>query len=130
MNKYFTYSVLQYKHSLILKEAVNVGIIFFFNDDKKTSFVYDDSSRVRSLYSNFDASLYNSTVKYISQKANKVYKTNVDFANAKYVSDFINSNLLPEDETVLQFSEPLTSIKISSDEQTVYDFSELLIPGL
>jgi hypothetical protein len=59
MSNYFTYSVLQYKHSLALGEILNVGILFYFPDDGCFEFINGDGSRVKSVYPDFDNSLFN-----------------------------------------------------------------------
>jgi len=128
----FTYSILQYKHSLLLKEAINVGIIFIFHNEKQIRFVYDDTSRVRCAYPNFDAKIFNNTLRYIDKKVQKIGSSFLfdDISQSEGIRSFIHNNLLPEDATALQFSEPLNSVSISDINKTVKDFSSLLIPGI
>jgi hypothetical protein len=132
MSKIFTYSILQYKHSLLTNESINVGILFIFPDENKVRFLYDKSHRVRSIYPTFDPVIFNSSLKHIDSKirrdANSLFHV---FLIGEGISKFINTNLLTEDSTALQFSESFNSVSPTNDiEKTVKDFSQLLIPGL
>lgn len=128
----FTYSILQYKHSPLLREAINVGVLFAFPDDDRVRFSFGNSFRLRSIYPNFDSSLFAATIKHINSKISDLSK-DILFKNSSPYENFIgfiNANLLSEDATVLQFSQPIKAVSISDIEDTVRSYTKLLLPGL
>lgn len=132
MKKIFTYSILQYKHSLALGEALNVGILFAFPETQKLEFVYGSSTRVKSVYPNFDSIVFNHLLKNIETRLKNRATDLFAGENLKRgVVDFIHSQILREDSTSLQFQEPSTVINtFDSNERAVKEFSRLLLPGI
>jgi|GEM_PF-890263 hypothetical protein len=132
MNKTFTYSILQYKHSLLLREAINVGIIFYFPTDGQFQFVSGNHQRVKSIYLDFDLTVYNSIVNRLKKRLKTKYNLFEELTNkSKSFQEYLNSNVLAEDATVLQFTEPIISVDTFNDiDTTVKKFSELLLPGI
>ena len=66
MNKQLIYSILQYKHSPILREAINIGVLFYFPEETRKLYLnITDSTRLRSIYENFDNCYFNTSVKII-----------------------------------------------------------------
>jgi hypothetical protein len=138
MTSPFTYSILQYRHSLILGEAINVGVLFQFHVEEKLEFISGNAHRLKLIYPDFDQTVCNYLIKGISKKIkdenNSLF---FDFNSNSNLKKYISSNLLPEDSTVLQFQEPITVLGnrgnlISSKfiEKIVNDFSALLLPDL
>jgi len=131
MNNYFTYSVLQYKHSLTLGESLNVGILFYFPEDKFFEFVSGDGYRAKSIYPDFDNSLFNAYLKAITIKVKK----HVDLFNENPVgSDFaayIHKFILAEDAAGLIFREPATIKNVFGyRDKAIREYSKLLLPGI
>lgn len=131
MSSHLTYSVLQYKHSLVLGESLNVGILFYFPEEDFIEFVSGDGTRAKAIYPDFDHSLYNAYLKAIISKVNK----QVDLFNREYIgSDFakyIHNFILPEDAAGLVFHEPVYINNESGDRRKVVDeYSKLLLPGI
>ena len=82
MSKKLIYSVLQYKHSALLNEAINVGVLFYFPEDtKKLYFRYATPDRIRAIYTGFDLSYYNALFKLIK---NSVEKSIIDHQELTY----------------------------------------------
>src|SRR5215831_9548468 len=111
MNASFTYSVLQYHHSLLLGEAINVGILFQFPNEERIEFVSGNAHRLKSIYPDFDQTVYNYLIKSIEKKLIDVNGS--VFSNVISKNDFkkyINTSILPEDATVLQFKDPVTAL--------------------
>lgn len=139
MRNQLLYSILQYKHSLILRESINIGILFSFPEENKLYFVKGNIQRVKSLYPNFDSSIFNIISKTI---ITKVYSQANDYGlfakNIFYVGEtteslreYINNHILTEDSTSLQFSDPFTaSNHFDSKEKAIESFSNLLLPDL
>jgi hypothetical protein len=138
MTSPFTYSILQYRHSIILGEAINVGILFQFHVEEKLEFISGNANRLKLIYPDFDQTVYNYLIKGISQKIKDENNSLLlDFNSNNNFKKYISSHLLPEDATVLQFQEPVTVIGNRNDlsspgfiEKIVTDFSTLLLPGL
>lgn len=132
MSKSFTYSILQYHHSFVLGEAINVGILFQFPDEERLEFVAGNATRLKAIYPDFDQTVYNYLVKSIERKL--IDSNGSIFSGSISKSDFkkyINSSILPEDATVLQFREPSVALNTIGDYSKVVDeFSKLLLPGI
>ena len=131
MSNYFTYSVLQYKHSLTLGEILNVGILFYFPEDNIFEFASGDGTRAKSIYPDFDNSLFNGYLKAIITKVKK----HVDLFNEKPLgSDFakyIHQNILAEDAAGLIFRDPVNVKNVFGDRKKAIDeYSKLLLPGI
>lgn len=131
MSNYFTYSILQYKHNLVLGESLNVGILFYFPEDHFFEFVSGDGYRAKAIYPDFDNSIFHSYLKAITTKVKK----HVDLFNEKPVgSDFakyIHKNILAEDAAGLIFREPVNVKNVFSDRINAIDeYSKLLLPGI
>lgn len=131
MNKQLIYSILQYKHSPVLGEAINVGVLFYFPDEKrKLHFHITDATRIKPIYSDFDARYFNSILKLIR---NNVEHYSDDIYAAKLLNDnfkdFIHTYLLKNDDSSLQFSELFSVINVYSDiQKAVNEFINLLLP--
>lgn len=135
MNKHFSYSILQYKHSISLGEILNVGILFHFPESNlgngKLYFVYGNGHRAKSIYPNFNNSLFNVFLKTINNKiisANNLFQ---DESLKNGLRDFIHKNILAEDASALQFSEPnIVTNVFNTNEIAIKTFSEKLLPGI
>ncbi|MBT1706639.1 DUF3037 domain-containing protein [Fulvivirgaceae bacterium PWU5] len=133
MSNYFLYSILQYKHSLTLGESLNIGLLFHFPSERIITFIQGDSHRLESIYPNFDSSLFDAFLRNISQKVSQ--KREIGFETDPKISfkNYIHDHILGEDETALQFSEPVFVINFDSPkshEETIQSYARLLIPSL
>jgi len=131
MNKQLYYSVLQYKHSPILGEAIIVGILFFFPENQtKLIFQIADSSRLRPIYEDFDTKYFNTVLKIIQKNVQSFSETLFDQGTTiNNITDFIHSHLLKEDDTVLQFSHLYNVLNIFPNSQkAVEEYTKLLLP--
>lgn len=122
---------MQYKHSLTLRESLNVGILFYFHDDNYFEFVNGDGYRAKAIYPDFDNSLFNGYLKAIKLKTKKA----IDLFNqnplASDFSKFIHKNILAEDAAGLIFSEPVTVNNVFNDKnEAINEFSKLLLSGI
>jgi len=131
MNKYIIYSILQYKHSLSLGEILNVGILFYFPEERQFEFTYGDSTRLKAVYPDFNASLFNAYIKNIEGNI----KNAIDLFSGQPLShdftNFIHKNILAIDAAGLVFDEPNQAINIFKDKETaVNEFSKLFLPGI
>ena len=131
MTNYFTYSVLQYKHSLTLGESLNVGILFYFSEEDIFEFVSGDGYRAKAIYPDFDNSLFNGYLKVIISKV----KNHIDLFNEKPIgfdfAKYVHKNILAEDAAGLIFREPTQVKNVFNDrKRAVNEYSKLLLPGI
>jgi hypothetical protein len=131
MNKRFLYSILQYKYSPILNEAVNIGVLFYFPDEQKKLYFIDSGiSRVKALYGNgnIDEKYFQAILKII--KARTDDKTvNETASNFSDFEDFVDNHILKKDDSVFQFSNPYSVSNIFSDIDTVIkNYEKILVP--
>ncbi|MBV5280873.1 MAG: DUF3037 domain-containing protein [Paludibacter sp.] len=131
MNKQLIYSILQYKHSPILGEAINVGVLYYFPDEERKLYFYiTDATRIKPIYKDFDARYFNSILKLIK---NNVVKYSGDLYAEKLLNDnlkdFVHFYLLKDDDTSLQFSDLNSVINIySKPELAVEEYTKILLP--
>lgn len=127
-NHIFTYSLLRYVHSASSGEALNVGILFIFPEQRKIVFHAPTKlTRLSHAYQNFSEWLVKAHLKGIKQKAQEVSKDWVLFAE-DLLNDprtFIAREFLLEDATALQFSEIRVGVcyteNIGEIAQSYYD---------
>lgn len=127
MNKTFHYSILRYRHSYLLQEEVNVGLLLFFDEDKRVEFLYPKSlQRISSLYHNFSVSLIKKYFKVFERAAVEVQKEFHSESEKLFSSDlrsYINSRFLPDDASALYFTDLKTG-NYSSVQKTLQYYKE------
>jgi len=131
MNNYFTYSILQYKHSLALGEILNVGILFYFPVGNKLVFVNAGGHRVKAIYPDFDNSLFQHYLKIIDSKINDKVNLFSEIPEQPNFSNYIHKFILAQDAAGLIFREPVHVRNVFDSNQRVIDeYSKLLLPGI
>jgi len=128
----FTYSILQYKHSPLLRESVNVGVLFYFPEENRLEFVSGNSYRIKAIYLDFDLHSYTYLIKHIHNVIKKYSNSIFQETELRQgFKAFIKNTFLPEDSSCLQFAEPTNSLKTSKDiGKIVKQYSQLLLPGI
>jgi hypothetical protein len=131
MNKRFLYSILQYKYSPILNEAVNVGVLFYFPDKpKKLYFIDSGISRVKALYGdgNIDKKYFQIILKLIKAKTDDS-AMNETASNISDFEDFVDNYILKKDDSAFQFSNPYSVSNVFNDIDTaIKNYKEILFP--
>ncbi len=131
MKKYFTYSILQYKHSITLGEILNVGILFHFHDENRFELSYGGYSRLKSIYPDFDIQFFNGFLKVINEKIGSHINL---FSGEGYKTDFIkyiHQNILKPDVSGLVFAEPVSIENVFESNKSAVDFfSKQFLPGI
>lgn len=131
MNKYLTYSILQYKHSLILGEILNVGILFYFHDTFKFQFVIGDATRLKAVYPKFDTSVFNAYRKAIDSKLQSNTSLFSTYPSESDFEDYIHKNILAIDAAGYVFNTPVRVKNIfAENEIAVNEYAKLLLPGI
>jgi hypothetical protein len=101
MNKIFKYSILRYRPSYLLEEQVNIGVLFFFLEDKKAVFIHP--SKLRRITQFYPDGNLSTIRKYLAAFNQKVNKLNIS-SDIESFDSFIESNLLLKDASNLYFS--------------------------
>jgi len=131
MNKQLKYSILQYQHSPILGEAINVGVLFYFPGEQKKIYLHiTDATRIKPIYKDFDANYFKTILSILKSNIEKysgdLLAENVLESNLK---DFINIYLLKSDDTVLQFTDIFSTLNVfQTIEKTIEEYTKLLLP--
>jgi hypothetical protein len=129
MKKRFSYSILQYKHSLLLNEALNVGILFSFPDDSVVHFEVGNLTRLRAAYPSFDTTNVTKAITRIKTRIHSEYTGLFHPFNAFGNDDRFRNHILRQDDTSLQFTDFRKSTYPFDDFQKIIDeYSKLLLP--
>lgn len=130
MNTNFSYSVLKYRHSILLNEILNVGLLFYFPNEKRIHFSYPSKlNRISHLYENINiATIKSVQLIFISQcsvlnrdwnfEAYSLFKDVIDFERP--FKSIINDYFLVEDASSLYFEEVKTGVNIGAKEIISY----------
>lgn len=130
MNKTFHYSILRYRHSYLLQEEVNVGLLFFFNQENQVEFLYPQSlSRISSLYHDFSVNLvkkyFRTFERVAKQVQNEIGQENENLFNSNLRS-YINDYFLPDDASALYFTDLKAGSYNHVQETLNYYFDQFL----
>lgn len=108
MKKTYSYSLLQYHHSIILGEIINIGLLIYFPTISKLRFLHPvDLSRLKNLYLNFPEGTVFSYYEYFQQKVgelNEMPSKLESYDISRSLKDLIDKEFLSEDSSMLQFS--------------------------
>lgn len=103
------YSLLKYRHSYLLEEVLNVGLLCIVPDQKAVHFLFPGSlSRISSLYNDFHAYQLKYYLEAFQKKANKLrdeWSLGLDETLANNPQEFIAQEFLLPDATALFFGE-------------------------
>ena len=132
MTKTFSYSVLKYRHSIFLNEILNVGLLFYFPNEKRIHFSFPNKlNRISHLYKNLNISIIK-TVHSIFVNQCYILNREFDFNSTGLFQDvldierpfknIINDAFLVEDASALYFEEIKTGIY--SDYKEIISYYE------
>lgn len=126
MNNSFQYTVLKYRHSLLLNEVVNVGLLFYFQSERIIQFICPNKlNRISHLYNNIDINNIKTIQNIFSIRCgelNKRWKYPIGGALLDYnsseqskFSDIITEHFLVNDSSSLYFDEIRSGSNIGID---------------
>ena len=115
MNKgTYTYCLLQYHHSQLLGEVLNIGLIVYFPHVKHLSFIFPEKLiRLRFAYPDVPEKTIRAYFKYFEKRVQELNQNPEIFADydlSKSLKLFVNNEFLPEDSSALQFGNFRTSV--------------------
>ncbi len=126
MNNKYTYSILRYSHSAFLGESLNVGLLVYFNEQKRFYFKYSGKlSRLKAIYSNVpEKSLknylreINSKVELLNKKIDEIFHTEIDNSFDLFISNYF----LPFDGSSLQFEKSIKSFQYHKKDEDIVSY--------
>lgn len=126
MNKgTFTYALLQYRHSQILGEVLNIGLLAFFPIEHKLVFIYPEKLlRLRFAYPNLPEKTIKSYLKYFEERvADLNQQQNVFSSNylEHSLERLLNEEFIAPDSSALQFGNFKTAVLYTNDTQIIID---------
>ena len=120
MNKgTYTYCLLQYHHSQILGEVLNIGLIVYFPAYKRLEFIYPEKLiRLRFAYPNVPEKTIKSYFKYFDKRVEELNSRPEIFSDydlSRSLQAFTEKEFLPSDSSALQFGNYRTSVLYTQD---------------
>lgn len=115
MNKgTFTYALLQYRHSQVLGEVLNIGLVVYFPDFNKLEFIYPERLiRLRFAYPDVPEKIIKSYFKYFDARVKALNLQGEVFVNydlENSLQRFLDNEFLAPDSSALQFGNFKTSV--------------------
>ena len=115
MNKgTFIYALLQYHHSQILGEVLNIGLVAFFPIEQKLVFIYPEKLiRLRFAYPNLPEKTVKSYLKYFEGKVNDLNRQHTLFSSNDLehsLERLLNEEFIAPDSSSLQFGNFKTAV--------------------
>lgn len=119
----YIYSVLQYKHSEISGEAVNIGILLFWPKTNSLIFRYSKNlNRIKSLYKNFSDKIILDYLKILDKKCNTLNNSKTTLftlQNTFYYDEYLETQFLFNNNNSLQFSKSISAYNYFDDYEDV-----------
>jgi len=115
MNKgTFTYALLQYHHSQVLGEVLNIGLVVYFPDHNKLDFIYPNKLiRLKFAYPDVPEKTIKSYFKYFLSRTKELNFQGEVFSNYNLESslkNFLDEEFLAPDSSALQFGNFKTAV--------------------
>ena len=103
----YQYALLQYHHSQLLGEVLNIGLVAYFPQYKKLEFIYPEKLiRLKYAYPNIPEKTIKSYFKYFSDRVAKFNKAThlfQDYDLERGLEHFLEKEFLAPDASALQF---------------------------
>lgn len=124
MNKgTFTYGLLQYHHSQLLGEVLNIGLIAYFPDAGRLEFLYPEKLlRLRYAYPSVPEKTIKAYFKYFQARVDELNKQKDVFSDYdlnKSLKTFLENEFLQADSSALQFGNYRTSVLYTTNRQHI-----------
>lgn len=118
MNKVFNYSILRYRHSYLLGEVLNVGILFYLPNKGEFRFLYPRKlQRLGNLYGDIDLNLIKDYQHAFERKAKKLSaRLKQNPIIEINLESIIHRNFLRENAGSLYFSEQKKAVEDPGEE--------------
>ncbi|MES2108367.1 MAG: DUF3037 domain-containing protein [Bacteroidota bacterium] len=128
MNNTFAYIILQYCHSILTREAINVGVLFKFSNENEIRIYFKETDMLHFLYREFDQNAFDLALEFIREGISK-YNQEQGETNLKLDQNFTEfiRNKLKWQDSLLQFSDPFISVSINDNQSTADYYIKMLL---
>lgn len=132
MKNQLFYSILRYKHGLVLGESLNAGILFFDPQNQQFFFEKGDLNRVTAAYPELHINFLKTYIGVLEQNIKKVRSGCIYQANPSTLEGFISKELLFSDAAGLTFDsiQEIPLSEKSNFERTKEYLKQLFLVGL
>ncbi|GBF21185.1 MULTISPECIES: DUF3037 domain-containing protein [Arenibacter] len=124
-NKY-TYTLLRYRHSSLLDESLNIGLLVYFHKSKEFVFEYSKNlGRIKSIYFSVAEKTIKQYLKQISLRAKRFSNLNDDilrFEIENSFDDFIEEYILSENGSSLLFSKSFENNQYENSDEYILNY--------
>ena len=128
MNEAFTYVILQYSHSVLTREAINIGLLFRFQNESQIHIHLKATGFLKHVYKTFDQPILDLALQFIYENVSH-YNCDPDENQVRLdqeLTRFLRDTLKWQD-SLLQFTDPFTSLVIRDNQSTIDYYRTLLL---
>lgn len=126
MESIYKYSILKYRHSLVLGEELNIGLVIFFESNNELCFIFDSKLiRPKAIYENIPERVIRNYLREINNKLNQFNKELNQFEKLEIrssLTNFLQDNILQIDSSALQFSMEKTAYQYQVENKKIKDY--------
>jgi hypothetical protein len=128
MSNTFAYIILQYCHSILTREAINVGVLFKFSNENEIRISLKETDMLHLLYREFDKKTFDLALEFISDGITKynLEQSETNFKLDQNFTEFIRNKLKWQD-SLLQFTDPFISVAINDNQSTIDYYTKMLL---
>ena len=125
INGTYQYALLQYHHSQLLGEVLNIGLVAYFPQNKRLAFIFPEKLiRLKYAYPNVPEKTIRSYFRYFQERVNTLNKTphlfyDRDMENG--LQQFLEQEFLAPDASALQFGNYRNSVLYTDDLEKITD---------
>lgn len=124
MNQILQYSLLKYRHSLLLNEVINVGLVFLDVPSSTVRFLYPKKlQRISALYSDIDILNIRHHLILFEKKAihlTNTWKKEFQFSEKNNLKQLLHEEFLIEDSSALFFDDIKSGISLGLESTDSY----------
>lgn len=121
----YQYALLQYHHSQLLGEVLNIGLVAYFPQYKRLEFIYPEKLiRLKYAYPDIPEKTIKSYFKYFSERVSKFNKAPQLFQNHDLetgLRQFLEKEFLAPDASALQFGNYRNAVLYTPDINKITD---------
>lgn len=132
MTKNLYYSVLKYRHGLVLGESLNAGLLFFIPETNSFKFEYGDLRRISNIYPEINLNFLKRFLSTIDRNIKTSNGTYLISNKVESLQEFISKEILFSDAAGLSFGslEVIPTSAKSDTNQTINYLKQLFLLNL
>jgi hypothetical protein len=132
MKKEVFYTILRYRHGLLLGESLNAGILFYDASNNQFAFEVGDLSRIKTVYPGLNTSFLKRFITTLNQNIKRINQPNLIQGYRESLDEIIRKEILYSDAAGLSF-DPIEKITLSGEStytQTLNYLLQLFLVGI